>query len=64
MAASLAIAVKKETGIDTVLTGSTMSGAFEVRLDGGLIHSKLQTNRFPDHSEMTEVIKRKVRRQG
>ncbi|MEE9613094.1 MAG: SelT/SelW/SelH family protein [Desulfatiglandales bacterium] len=61
MAASLAIVVKKETGIDTVLTGSTISGSFEVRLDGGLIFSKLQTNRFPDHSEIVEIIQRKVK---
>lgn len=59
MAASLAMVVKKETGMDTVLNGSNKTGAFEVTLDGALIFSKLQSNRFPDHSEIVDVLKRK-----
>jgi selT/selW/selH-like putative selenoprotein len=57
MAASLAIVIKKETGMDTVISGSTTSGAFEVILDGYPIFSKLQSNRFPDHAEIVETLK-------
>jgi selT/selW/selH-like putative selenoprotein len=61
MAASLAIAIKKETGIDSVLTGSKKTGAFEVILDGELIFSKLQSNRFPDHPDVVEGIRRRIK---
>jgi|TARA_B100000315_G_scaffold45965_1_gene40758 selT/selW/selH-like putative selenoprotein len=59
MAASLAMVVKKETGMDTVLNGSNKTGAFEVILDGTLIFSKLHSNRFPAHSEIVDDLKRK-----
>tara|TARA_B100002003_G_scaffold248847_1_gene283594 strand:+ start:3218 stop:3400 length:183 start_codon:yes stop_codon:yes gene_type:complete len=59
MAASLAMVVKKETGMDTVLNGSNKTGAFEVILDGTLIFSKLHSNRFPAHSEIVDALKRK-----
>ncbi len=61
MAASLAFAVKHATGIDTVLNGSNTSGAFEVRIDKSLIFSKLQSNRFPDHSEIVAMVKSSVK---
>jgi len=57
MAASLAFSIKRETGIETVLNGSTTSGAFEVRIDQSLIFSKLQTNQFPDHAEIVGMVK-------
>jgi selT/selW/selH-like putative selenoprotein len=60
MAASLAFSVKRETGIEAVLNGSTTNGAFEVILDGDRIFSKLQSNRFPDHSEIVEIVKKRV----
>ncbi len=59
MAASLAMVVKKETGMDTVLNGSNKTGAFEVIQEGELIFSKLQSNRFPAHSEIVDALKRK-----
>lgn len=59
LAASLAIAVKKKTGIDTMLIGSNDAGAFEVRIDGELIFSKLKLNRFPDHREILESVSKK-----
>ena len=31
-------------------------GAFEVTVDGKLIHSKLQTGGFPDRNEVVEII--------
>ena len=57
MAASLAFSIKRETGIAAGLNGSTTSGAFEVRIDQNLIFSKLQTNKFPDHAEIVEMVK-------
>ncbi|MCK4985435.1 MAG: Rdx family protein, partial [Desulfobacterales bacterium] len=32
-------------------------GAFEVRIDQSLIFSKLQTNQFPDHAQIVEMVK-------
>ena len=61
MAASLAFTIKRETGIETVLNGSTASGAFEVRIDQSLIFSKLQTNQFPDHAQIVEMVKSKAK---
>ena len=31
--------------------------AYEVRVDGMLIHSKLETGKFPDRNETVEIIK-------
>ncbi len=61
MAASLAMVIKKETGMDTVLSGSTTSGAFEVILDGHPIFSKLQSNRFPDHAQIVKTLKKRIK---
>ncbi len=33
-------------------------GAFEVVIDGKLMYSKLETNRFPDEVELTDEIVR------
>lgn len=57
MAASLAFRIKRETGIEAKLKGSTTSGAFEVRIDQRLIFSKLQANQFPDHAEIVKMVK-------
>ena len=32
-------------------------GAFEVRLEGKVIHSKLQTGGFPDRNEVVGIVK-------
>lgn len=61
IAASLALAIKKETGIQTKLI-SSKGQVFEVRVDAELIFSKKQLGRFPDHSEIIEVLKRKMKR--
>ncbi len=61
MAAGLAFTIKRETGIEAVLNGSTTSGAFEVRIDQSLIFSKLQSNRFPDHAEIVGMVKSRVK---
>jgi selT/selW/selH-like putative selenoprotein len=47
----LAAEIKKKVGVDTELIQSK-GGAFEVKVDGKLIFSKLELGRFPEHSEI------------
>lgn len=63
IAASLAVVIKKETGIQAKLI-SSKGQVFEVRVDSELIFSKKQLGRFPEHSEIIDVLKSKMRRQG
>ncbi|MEJ2684792.1 MAG: SelT/SelW/SelH family protein [Candidatus Sulfobium sp.] len=56
MAAALAMAVKKATGIQAELMHSRDMGAFEVRVDGRLIFSKRQSGRFPENEEIVAAI--------
>ena len=56
IAAALAIKLKDETGLDTVLVESK-NGAFEVFLDETLVFSKLLMNLFPDHKNIIKSVK-------
>lgn len=49
-------AIKKEFDIEPALIKSG-GGAFEVKVDGDLIYSKLSTGRFPDDDEIISAIK-------
>lgn len=60
MAASLAMVIRRETGLDSVLSGSRKAGAFEVSLDGALIFSKLETSTFPDQGEIVAALKERI----
>ena len=40
--------------VATLIEGS--GGAFEVRLDGKMVFSKLKTFRFPEHDEIFDAI--------
>ena len=43
--------------VDAVVKGKVgRRGAFEVKVQDQLIHSKLQTGGFPDRSEVVEII--------
>lgn len=54
-AASLQSAIKdKFDHVATLIEGS--GGAFEVRVDGKLIFSKLKTFRFPENDEIFDAI--------
>jgi len=33
------------------------TGAFEIKVDGKLVFSKLQTNRMPDMNELIEILR-------
>jgi selenoprotein W-related protein len=52
----LAAEIKKQVGVDTELIPSK-GGAFEVKVDGRLIFSKLELGRFPEHSEILGQLK-------
>jgi len=36
------------------------TGAFEIRLNGELVHSKLKTGRFPDLEELKQALGQKI----
>jgi selT/selW/selH-like putative selenoprotein len=57
IAASLAMAIEKGTGIKSILVHSTKMGALEVKAGSELIFSKIQTGRFPDVPKLVEIIK-------
>ncbi|XP_043481003.1 migration and invasion enhancer 1 [Leptopilina heterotoma] len=43
---------------DAVVTGNDgKEGAFEVSINEQLVHSKLQTLAFPDHSNVGEIVR-------
>ncbi len=58
IAAILSRAIEIETGMKTSLIHSPDIGAFEVRVDGELIFSKKERGRFPEHSEIIEILKK------
>jgi len=41
-----------------VLMHSHVLGVFEVRVDGELIFSKKESGRFPEHSEIIDILKK------
>jgi selenoprotein W-related protein len=51
----LAAEIKKARGIDAKLTKGS-GGVFEVALDGKLIFSKKALGRFPETSEILEMV--------
>jgi len=57
IAASLAMAIERETGVKPLLVHSMKMGALEVRVGSDLIFSKVQSGRFPDHSEVIALLK-------
>lgn len=52
----MAAEIKKKFGVDTELIKSD-GGAFEVKVDGKLIFSKLELGRFPEHAEILGQLK-------
>ena len=57
IAASLAMAIEKETGIKPFLVHSKTMGALEIRINEELIFSKMKTGQFPDQSKVVEILK-------
>ncbi|MBU2515009.1 SelT/SelW/SelH family protein [bacterium] len=48
--------IKKDLGIKTKLKPSG-GGVFEIRVNGDLIYSKIQTGQFPDEFDIIEKLK-------
>lgn len=59
IAAALAVAIEKGTGLKSELVPSRDAGALEVKLNEELIFSKKQTDRFPTPSEIVEILNKK-----
>ncbi len=59
IAAVLAMAIEKETGIKPLLVHSKEQGVLEVKVGSDLIFSKKQTGRFPDRVEVLALLKKK-----
>lgn len=59
IAASLAVAIKMETGLGTKLI-SSRGQVFEVRIGDDLIFSKKQLHRFPERAEIIGIIKQRM----
>jgi len=57
MAASLAMAIEKELKVRPELTHSHEIGDFEVKVEGKIVFSKRETGRFPDHTEIIQILK-------
>ena len=50
--------------IETFKIITASQGKFEVRIDGELVFSKLETGRFPSNEEIMEAIKGSAARGG
>ncbi|MGC2063375.1 MAG: Rdx family protein [Thermodesulfovibrionales bacterium] len=57
IAAVLAVMIERETGVKPALVHSSSAGAYEVTVDGVLVHSKHMTGAFPDNEEIASRIK-------
>jgi selT/selW/selH-like putative selenoprotein len=57
IAVALALMIERETGVKPDLVHSSTAGAFEVKVDGVLVHSKRTAGAFPDNEELVARIK-------
>jgi selT/selW/selH-like putative selenoprotein len=55
----LAAAIEQEMNLQTELIQGS-GGVFDVVADGELIFSKHKENRFPEHEEILEALRKKV----
>lgn len=51
----MAAAIKEARGVDATLIESG-GGIFDVEVDGKIIYSKFDTDRFPTHEEILEKL--------
>jgi len=56
----LAAKIRHVAGIKSVKLIPSDGGAFEIRVKGELIHSKLETGEWPDFDAIAQQIKSKV----
>jgi len=55
----LAALIRKSVGVNPKLVASG-GGAFEIRVNGELIHSKLETGEWPDFDAIAQQVKSKI----
>ncbi len=53
--------MREVAGVDDVQLIPSGGGAFEIRVQGELIHSKLQTHEWPDFDAVAQQVKEKLR---
>lgn len=51
--------LKKNLGVDATLVPGD-KGIFDVTVDGNLVYSKYETERFPEPGEVSDLIKAKA----
>ena len=56
----MAARIREVAGIEEVQLVPSDRGAFEIRANGELIHSKLQTHEWPDFGAIAQQIKAKT----
>ena len=56
----MAAKIREEAGIKSELIASS-GGAFEVRFNGELLHSKLESGEWPDFDGLARQIKKKLK---
>ena len=56
----MAAKIKDVAGIKSVKLIPSGGGAFEIRVNGELIHSKLETGEWPDFDALAHQIKAKI----
>jgi selenoprotein W-related protein len=54
----LAAKIRDAAGIESVKLIPSSGGAFEIRVNGKLIHSKLETGEWPDFDAIAQQIKK------
>ncbi len=52
--------IRKTAGIDSVKLIPSSGGALEIRLNGELLSSKLQTGEWPDFDALAQQIKQRL----
>ncbi|PYI92116.1 MAG: hypothetical protein DMF03_02500 [Verrucomicrobia bacterium] len=55
----MAALIRKAVGVNPKLVASG-GGAFEIRVNGELIHSKLETGEWPDFDAIAQQVKSKI----
>jgi selenoprotein W-related protein len=53
----LAAKIREQAGVRAVKLVPSSGGAFEVRLNGDLLHSKLETGEWPDFDALAQQIR-------
>ena len=49
------------SGLELIPSGG---GCFELKVNGDLVYSKLETGRFPDENAMVELVGSKLKKKG